>query len=105
MKMIAYASLLVCLGSPALAHHSTLGFYDPQQTIEIEGTLASLSMVNPHVRFVVAVTDASGAPLWTGKWKPRLSASCARAASTRTLCASAITSECPVRRRDADARR
>ena len=52
--------LFVFATSPAFAHHSTLGFYDRAQIIEIEGELLSLSMVNPHVRFVVEVTDESG---------------------------------------------
>ena len=45
----------------ALAHHSTLGFFDPDQTIEIEGVLTELSWSNPHVRFEVDVTNEDGA--------------------------------------------
>jgi hypothetical protein len=55
-----YCWLLVLVTGPALAHHSTLGFFDRDQVVEIEGELLSLSMVNPHVRFVVEVTDTSG---------------------------------------------
>lgn len=60
MRYVAYWCLLIIPGACALAHHSTLGFYDQAQTIEIEGTLRSLSMGNPHVRFVVTVTEADG---------------------------------------------
>ncbi len=60
MINVKYCWLLAFAVSPALAHHSTLGFFDRDQVIEIEGELLSVSMVNPHVRFVVAVTDASG---------------------------------------------
>ena len=60
MRITACLCLLFGLAAPVIAHHSTLGFYDPNQTIEIEGTLKSLSMVNPHVRFVVSVTEPDG---------------------------------------------
>jgi hypothetical protein len=55
---ICWLSILAT--GPVMAHHSTLGFYDRAQIIEIEGELLSLSMVNPHVRFVVEVTNTSG---------------------------------------------
>lgn len=42
------------------AHHSTIGFYDPDRVVEIEGVLKSVSMRNPHVRFVVTVTGSDG---------------------------------------------
>lgn len=62
MKTTAYACLLACscFSGSALAHHSTLGFFESDRIVEIEGTLASLSMSNPHVRFVVQVADESG---------------------------------------------
>ena len=52
--------LLALLSTGAYAHHSTLGFYDPDEIIEIEGTVKSVSMRNPHVHFVVEVQSASG---------------------------------------------
>ena len=52
--------LLASLSTFAYAHHSTLGFYDPERTMEIEGILKSVSMMNPHIRFVVEVTEPSG---------------------------------------------
>ena len=52
--------LLALLSTGAYAHHSTLGFYDPDEIIEIEGTVKSVSMRNPHVHFVVEVSNASG---------------------------------------------
>ena len=54
------AAALLTLSSSAIAHHTTLGFFDPDTTIEIEGVLKSLSMRNPHVRFVVTVTGPDG---------------------------------------------
>lgn len=60
MRIKTCVWLLALASSQALAHHSTLGFFDRDRVVEIEGELLSVSMVNPHVRFVVAVTDASG---------------------------------------------
>lgn len=42
------------------AHHSTIGFYDPDRIVEIEGVLKSVFMRNPHIRFVITVTGADG---------------------------------------------
>ena len=36
--------LLALLSTGAYAHHSTLGFYDPDEIIEIEGTVKSVSL-------------------------------------------------------------
>ena len=44
----------------AAAHHNTLGFYDPEEIIEIEGVLKSVSMGNPHIHFIVEVRDPFG---------------------------------------------
>ena len=52
--------LLALLPAGACAHHSTLGFYDPDEIIDIEGIVKSVSMRNPHIHFVVEVTNASG---------------------------------------------
>lgn len=53
---------IAALSVPAFAgaHHSTIGFYDPGRIVEIEGVLKSVSMRNPHVRFVVTVRGADG---------------------------------------------
>ena len=48
------------LGASANAHHNTLSFYDPETIVEIEGVLQSVSMRNPHVRFVVTVAGSDG---------------------------------------------
>lgn len=71
MNNAKYGWLLVFVSSPLFAHHSTLGFFDRDQVIEIGGELLSVSMVNPHVRFVVGVTDESGT---TVPWEVETSA-------------------------------
>ena len=52
--------VLVSVTPFAGAHHSTIGFYDPDRIVEIEGVLKYVSMHNPHVRFVVTVTGPDG---------------------------------------------
>ncbi|MGI9257469.1 MAG: DUF6152 family protein [Gammaproteobacteria bacterium] len=54
--------LIACLGfsGAVLGHHSTLGFFDPTQRIEIEGVLTAITWANPHVRFEMDVTNEDG---------------------------------------------
>jgi hypothetical protein len=42
------------------AHHSTLGVYDVNNVIEIEGTVTEVVWRNPHPTYGVAVTDNAG---------------------------------------------
>lgn len=60
LRNLLAATALLVSASGAIAHHTTLGFYDPEVIVEIEGVLKSLSMRNPHVEFVVTVTDPDG---------------------------------------------
>jgi Family of unknown function (DUF6152) len=45
---------------PVAAHHSFAAEYDAKQPISISGTVTKLEWTNPHARFYVDVTDASG---------------------------------------------
>ena len=45
---------------PVLAHHSFAAEYDAKQPIEIKGKVTQVDWTNPHARFYVDVTDASG---------------------------------------------
>jgi hypothetical protein len=52
---------LASLGAiPLAAHHSFAAEYDAKQPITISGTVTKLEWTNPHARFYVDVTDASG---------------------------------------------
>ncbi len=52
--------ILLSVSVFAAAHHNTLGFYDPDEIIEIEGVIKSVSMRNPHIHFVIEVRGSSG---------------------------------------------
>jgi hypothetical protein len=59
MKQLILIACLVFSGV-VLAHHSTLGFFDPTQRIEIEGVLTAITWANPHVRFEMDVANEDG---------------------------------------------
>ena len=52
--------LLLAAPAAALAHHS--GLYDEQNVVAIEGTIAAVHWINPHVHIAVAATAADGTP-------------------------------------------
>lgn len=45
----------------ASAHHSTIGIYDVDKTVEITGTVTSVSWRNPHGQITLDVKDDTGA--------------------------------------------
>jgi len=58
-SMLGLMAWLLC--SPAShAHHSTRAFYDRDATIELEGTVTSVSWRNPHVGLTIAVRNDRG---------------------------------------------
>lgn len=59
------------LSTSAQAHHSTLAYFDPEVTSEIEGVVTSVHWSNPHIRFNVAVTETDGEQT---EWEIELSA-------------------------------
>ena len=71
MKQRIFLSSLVgtalLAGLPALAHHSTFTYYDPEVSIEYKDvTAVSFEVMNPHARLVFLVTDEDGnAVEWT----------------------------------------
>jgi hypothetical protein len=63
-------SVLVAFGvlgaaAPALAHHSIAAVYDRGKTVEVEGVLSKVDLVNPHALLEVTVPAKSGpAAVW-----------------------------------------
>ena len=51
---------LVVSSLPAAAHHSFAAAFDPSKPVVVTGVLTEVRLVNPHVQFVVDVTDAAG---------------------------------------------
>lgn len=54
------AACALLLSLSAYAHHSTLGVYDVNRTVEIEGVVTGVLWRNPHPRYTVAVVDEAG---------------------------------------------
>ena len=55
--LIAAASLLL---APVLAHHASGPFYDPENRVEIQGTVTRFVFRNPHAYLYVEVPEADG---------------------------------------------
>jgi hypothetical protein len=62
---------LLLVSGLAHAHHSTLGFFNPEERTELEGVLTNITWRNPHIRFTMDVTAADGI---TEEWKIEASA-------------------------------
>lgn len=64
-RLLTAVSLAVSLGvalmmAPVTAHHASGPFYDPDQRVEIEGTVKRFVFRNPHAFLFVDVADAAG---------------------------------------------
>ena len=57
---VALAGLLLLLSIPALAHHSAGNFWYTDKDVEVQGTVKSVKIINPHPEMVIEVTDANG---------------------------------------------
>jgi hypothetical protein len=47
--------------APALAHHAVQGQYDVEKTLNFDGVLTRIELVNPHPQVYFDVKDAKGA--------------------------------------------
>lgn len=54
-----FAVLILLLSKPGMAHHTWAVDYDANNFVEIEGIVASIRWVNPHVRFEVLVGEGT----------------------------------------------
>jgi len=57
---LAPCLLLPVLHGAAQAHHSFAAEFDYERLGDIEGEVIEVLFVNPHARYFIAVTDASG---------------------------------------------
>jgi hypothetical protein len=57
---IALSVGLVGLAHAGHAHHSSIGIYDEENSVEIEGVVTEVRWRNPHPSYTVAVTDDDG---------------------------------------------
>jgi len=61
MRRIGLTISLLFSAQLTFAHHSSIGIYDEENLVEIEGVVTAVHWRNPHASYSVAVTDASGA--------------------------------------------
>ena len=57
---LVLVSILVLLGTPALAHHSFAAIFDKEQPITVSGVINKVDWKNPHMYFYVDVTEEDG---------------------------------------------
>jgi len=60
MQRIALTLSLAGLTFSAYGHHSSIGIYDEENPVEIEGVVTEVRWRNPHPSYTVAVTDDQG---------------------------------------------
>lgn len=56
---LALAGAMICVGTPAVAHHS-FAMFDQTKPLTIKGTVGKLQWRNPHTYLSIKVKDASG---------------------------------------------
>lgn len=54
------ALLALLTGSPAQAHHSLAGEFDPTASLDIRGTITKVEWFNPHIWLYLDVVNAAG---------------------------------------------
>ncbi len=57
--VLVFLGLALC-GRAALAHHSELAEFNPDDLVKVTGTLRKVEWQNPHVWFFVDVTEEDG---------------------------------------------
>ena len=60
LVLVVAASFALMLTIPAFAHHGAGSFWYTDRKVEIEGTVVSVKIVNPHPELVIEVTEGNG---------------------------------------------
>jgi len=64
---VILGGLLLLCSVYATAHHSTPPYWRTDQSIEIEGAVKQMKVINPHSELILTVTNANGQPEdWIG---------------------------------------
>lgn len=63
---VALAGLLLTLTIPVLAHHSAGNFWYTDRNVEVQGTIKSVKIINPHPEMVIEVMESNGQ---TSTWR------------------------------------
>src|SRR5258705_2816657 len=57
---LVVVGLLFFMAIPAVAHHSAGNFWYTDKNVEVQGTVKSVKIINPHPEMVIEVTTADG---------------------------------------------
>lgn len=61
ISWISFAVAALCVATTvASAHHSVVGQFDPQDRLDLTGTISKIDFVNPHIYLHLDVEDESG---------------------------------------------
>ena len=61
LRSCALLATLLTICGPVVAHHSTSANFQEDRIVEIEGTVTSTRLRNPHIRFTMSVVNDLGA--------------------------------------------
>lgn len=59
MRNYGLGILLMLIGAPVLAHHSVAASFDPERTVEAEGTITAVAWRNPHILFTLTTVEGA----------------------------------------------
>ena len=60
MTRLGVSLCVLMLAQPTYSHHSSVGIYDMERNLEIEGVVTSVRWQNPHASYTVDVLDENG---------------------------------------------